>query len=309
MQIYQILETLTPVDLDTALNGAAPWCMVLSPEAWHSVQERIGMGIDMDGSADADAPITMTGVTVNFDSLTGSFFIPRRRNLTEEHDSFALALDERGVVFIDQSGLCDALIRRIAKSKKWRFPGLERFLYDFLECVIADDLQYLGRAENTLKRLEDALLSGKEENITQPINDLRGELLDLRTHYEQLIDVGHELEENENNFFQENNLRYFRLFTQRVERLQEVVRSLRDYTVQVRDLQKAQMDAKQNRIMTLLTVISGIFMPLTLIVGWYGMNFANMPELKWKYGYPVTAGVSLLIVILCLWYFKRKKWL
>ena len=89
----------------------------------------------------------------------------------------------------------------------------------------------------------------------------------------------------------------------------DTVTALRDYAAQIRDLYQAQLDVKQNRIMTLLTVVTTIFMPLTLIVGWYGMNFRYMPELEWRYAYPVVAGVSVLIVIGSLIFFKAKKWL
>ena len=61
--------------------------------------------------------------------------------------------------------------------------------------------------------------------------------------------------------------------------------------------------------MTLLTVVTSIFLPLTLIAGWYGMNFRYMPELEWKASYPVVILVSILIVVVCLVWFKKKKWL
>ena len=69
------------------------------------------------------------------------------------------------------------------------------------------------------------------------------------------------------------------------------------------------MDVKQNRIMTLLTVITSIFLPLTLIAGWYGMNFKYMPELNWKLGYPAVILVSIAIVVGCVRWFKKKKWM
>ena len=94
-----------------------------------------------------------------------------------------------------------------------------------------------------------------------------------------------------------------------MDRLRDEARGLHEYTMQVRDLQHTQLDIKQNRIMTLLTVVTTIFMPLTLIVGWYGMNFKFMPELEWHWSYPVVFIVSVLIVVLSLIYFKKKKWL
>ena len=85
--------------------------------------------------------------------------------------------------------------------------------------------------------------------------------------------------------------------------------SLLDYTNQIRDTYQSRLDVKQNRIMTVLTVVTTVFMPLTLIAGWYGMNFKYMPELDSVWGYPVVIGVSALIFIVSLVFFKGKKWL
>ena len=65
----------------------------------------------------------------------------------------------------------------------------------------------------------------------------------------------------------------------------------------------------QNRIMTLLTIVTTIFMPLTLIAGWYGMNFRYMPELEWRFGYLAVFLVSIAVAIFCLIFFRKKKWL
>ena len=92
-------------------------------------------------------------------------------------------------------------------------------------------------------------------------------------------------------------------------RLQDRVTSLREYVAQLRDLIQARLDVKQNKIMTVLTVITSIFLPLTLIAGWYGMNFKYMPELEWRWSYPAVIVISAVIVVVCLWWFKKKKWL
>ena len=128
-------------------------------------------------------------------------------------------------------------------------------------------------------------------------------------HYEQLIDFGQELAENENDFFMSDNLRFFELFTARVTRLQGIISTLREYTAQVRELYQSELSVKQNSIMTVLTVVTTIIMPLTLITGWYGMNFKYMPELESPFAYPVLIGVVLFIVIGGIVYFKNKKWL
>ncbi len=141
------------------------------------------------------------------------------------------------------------------------------------------------------------------------VNEIRSNLRILRRHYEQLLDLGQELEENENCFFEEKNLRYFHLFTARVARLIDMTGTVREYTFQLRELQESKLNIKQNHIITILTIVTTIFAPLTLITGWYGMNFAHMPELQSVWGYPAVILVSLLIAGGCLFYFHKKKWL
>ena len=93
----------------------------------------------------------------------------------------------------------------------------------------------------------------------------------------------------------------------RMQRLHDAANALRDYTMQVRDLYHGQLEVKQNYTMTILTVVTTIFMPLTLIAGWYGMNFRYMPELDSPAGYPIVIAVSAAIVIGSLIFFKKKK--
>ena len=97
------------------------------------------------------------------------------------------------------------------------------------------------------------------------------------------------------------------MFSSRVDRLYDAATHLRDYTIQLNDLYQSQLDVKQNRIMTVLTVVTTIFMPLTLIVGWYGMNFKYMPELDWKFSYPIVIALSIFIVVGSMIFFKVKK--
>ena len=266
------------------------------------------MGIDMELKTEVK-DIHSTKAEVNYDSLTGTFSIPSRRNITGEDYKYSFALDEKGIVFIDSSGVVERMLKRIARTKKWRMPSLERFIYDFLELIILRDLDIMERYEKELDGIEDDIMDDAIEANLGRVNEIRGDIRDLRIHYEQLIDLGQELQENENNFFKPENVRYFGLFTDRMTRLHDTATALRDYTMQIRDLYHTQMDVKQNRIMTLLTVVTTIFMPLTLIVGWYGMNFRYMPELHSKWGYPVVILLSLGIIIGSLIFFKKKKWL
>lgn len=301
---YLIKEVLTPCSEKEIHAGDAQYVVVLTTQQWQQQKERFDMLIDME----MDAP-QETKAVVNMDSLTGTLSIPDRNDIGGQRHSFSFALDEKGVVWVDDSGYVLEMLRKMSRTKKWRLPSLERFLYDLLEMTIGDDLTLLEKSEHRLNMIEESILRDQVKTYPKEMNDIRGDLLDLRVHYEQLIDLGQELEENENGFFKEENLRYFHLFTERVVRLRDIVNGQREYVMQLRDLMQSQLDVRQNRIMTVLTVVTSIFLPLTLIAGWYGMNFRYMPELEWRYSYPVVIVVSILIVVVCLVWFKRKKWM
>ncbi len=304
---YRIEKTLTPCEASDWRSDDGQYVAVLTREEWERDRELFNMGIDLDLDP---AEIHGTKVEVNYDSLTGTFSIPNRKDLIgEQHFKFAFALDEKGIVFIDNSDAALRMIETIRTSRQWRMPCLERFLYDFLELIIHEDLHLMEGYEKVLDQLEKGILDAAESEFLKKINIIRSVMRELRIHYEQLMDLSQELEENENGFFEEDNLRYFHMFSNRMSRLYDIATSLRDYTMQLGDLYQSQIDLKQNRIMTLLTIVTAIFMPLTLIVGWYGMNFVYMPELRSPWGYPTVIAVSIAIVIACLVYFKKKKWL
>ena len=303
---YLIRQTLVPTGFEQLKSSGDQYVAVLTPAQWAAQKESFDMGIDIEPQT---AEIHSTKAEVNYDSLTGTFSIPDRSNM-EENSRFAFAMDEKGVVFIDEGGTAQRIIDEITRSKKWRLPSLERFLYDFLEQIVSLDRDLLELYDSELSKIE-SIIERQDDSLdnVERANEIRGDLRVLRVHYEQLLDFTQELEENENNFFKPDNLRYFRLFSNRIERFRDTAKAIGDHAVQIRDIYKAHLDIKQNRIMTVLTVVTTVFMPLTLIVGWYGMNFRYMPELESAWGYPVVIAVSALILIGSLLYFKKKKWL
>ena len=83
---------------------------------------------------------------------------------------------------------------------------------------------------------------------------------------------------------------------------------MREYSLQLHQIYQSKIDLKQNRVMQFLTVVTTVFMPLTLITGWYGMNFRHIPELDAPWAYPAVILVSLAILLAEVLFFRRKKW-
>ena len=151
------------------------------------------------------------------------------------------------------------------------------------------------------------VLAHELDDFSAPMTALRKETMAWFRYYSQLDDVACELRENENGYFSDEECGLFRLFEERVIRLREESQLLREYCTQIQSLFQSEIDIRQNRIMQILTIVTTIFLPLTLLVGWYGMNFSGMPELHWKYGYPAIILVSIAVVVLSLWVCKKKK--
>lgn len=306
MKFYLIRESLEDCSMEDTRNGVCPFVAVLSMKEYYEHKEFFNMGVDIEIDV---RHIRDTKVIVNYDSLTGTLNVPDNFNFSGNKFKLGFILDETGIVLIDDDCYTENLVDNIRLTRKWRLPSLERFLYDFLEETIRPDPVVLENVEHDLNQIELDIMKGKIEEYPVQLNDIRSSLLDLHMHYEHMIDLAKELEENENGFFVEENLRYFRLFAERVMRLQDTVEALRDYIVQLRNLIGEQLAIKQNHIMTLLTVVTTIFMPLTVIAGWFGMNFTNMPSINSPLGYPLTILGSIAIVLISLWWFRKKKWL
>ena len=303
---YLIEEKLRECKKEDLVKAKAPFVAVLGIKDWNVEKESFDMGIDMTQNLQA---IISTKVEINYDSITGTFSVPDHLDLSREDLTFAFAADEKGIVFIDDGDNVRTILESIRENCQWKMPSLERFLYDFIGKTIEMDSELLENYESRLEMIEEEILNDKKSLTSPKVHRIRKDIRNLRDYYEQLIDFMEVLRENENRFFKEENLRYFSTLLRKVERLRDKSNSLREYAYQIRDIYKAHLDIKQNRIMTVLTVVTTIFMPLTLLAGWYGMNFKYMPELGWEFGYVLIILLSILIIVGEIFFFKKKKWL
>jgi len=307
---YLIKNTLQEVDSDPFWDDGNITVAVMPMDEFMEKTNEYGLGVDMDLSFET-GNIRTTKAIVNYDSFTGSISIPDRSDIFENEYNFLFAVRENGIVFInDVDGGAQKIIDRIQRTKKWRAPSLERFIYDFLEGIIFGDMALLDQYDREMDKMEDTIERDiDDETLMQRLADIRSALQELRIHYQQLQDLAHEFEDNELDYFDDEKLGYFRLFNERVERLEGIVSMLRDHTMQVRDLYQSHLAENQNHIVTFLTIVTTIAVPLTFITGWYGMNFQYMPLLTKPWGYPLVIAIALSITSVLLWIFKKRKWL
>lgn len=183
----------------------------------------------------------------------------------------------------------------------------EKILYNLIDKMTIKDYNMLSNLESEISDVEEDVLNGKIKDYSKDIVLLKNKLLFLKKHYEPLLDIIENLTENENLILDDKTIAYFTILSNRIERLNRKVGNLRDYVTQVRESYQAQLDISLNNTMKLFTVLTAIFSPLTLIVGWYGMNFPTMPEFHWRYGYVFVIVLSITVLFFCLWIFKKKK--
>ncbi len=183
-----------------------------------------------------------------------------------------------------------------------------KLLYNFFELLITKDVKKLDNFDEHIGKLEnDILIHKKKTNYSKKIITLKRKLRAVKRHYDAMLDIYDEILVNENNLFDKQTLKLFKILRGRVSRLYNKVLNLLDYVTEIREAYQSEVDISLNKTMRILTAVTIIFMPITLISTWYGMNF-NMPEYSWKIGYPVIIIISLILTFLCICYFKKKKW-
>lgn len=212
------------------------------------------------------------------------------------------------VIIQDEEKKINEVFEETIHRLKPESTTLEKVIFAFFDRLFSTDSMFLEKMSYQITLLEDEIAEGKvQSDFNMDLLNRKKMLLVLRNYYEQLIDIGESLQENENDLFIENRLRYFKIFTDKMERLSNNTQILRDNLVQLREAYQAYLDYSLNTIMKMFTIVTIIFLPLTLLVGWYGMNFTSMPELTWKYGYLFVIALAVIVVGICIYIFKRKK--
>ena len=207
--------------------------------------------------------------------------------------------------FCDQDVVLEKMIYDL-ETEPQKNMTLAKMIHQYFDRVTFDDSLTLKRIEQEISAMEETLGESKKNDF-HLFTDYRKMLLELKVYYEQLLEIFEAIEQNENGLIGLTELRYFRILSGRANRLYNGVVNLRDYVTQVREAYQTQMDINLNSVMKVFTVITSIFFPLTLIVGWYGMNL-RMPEFGWRYGSLFVICLSAATAIATLLYFKRNKW-
>lgn len=300
--IYQCTNELIEITQKEAKQLHKAKIMIFNDEEW----EELALFHHLDVSKLRNENIRYCKAESYDEFLYGTFSIPQATKL-DEPINFIYVLYKEGIVFIDNSDFVKSHLSKMANKKYKLQSSIGLFFYHFIESLLENDVILLDDLENDIEILEDGVLAGTLVNFNHRLIDIRKEVLSYYRYYEQLLDMCDIFIDNRNGYFQKSDCSRYQLLVGKITRLQTETQLLREYMMQTREVYQAQIDINQNNIMKILTIVTIIFLPLTLLVGWYGMNFTYMPELSWKYGYLGVVIGSILIILFCLWYFKKKK--
>ncbi|MGI5962152.1 MAG: CorA family divalent cation transporter [Lawsonibacter sp.] len=303
MHLYAITPSFHA--LEHPPTSGAPALLVLSSEELTQIPPPPGLeNILHHTPAARDARVCKA--EVRRDCLSGTLVVPRTTRVGSPI-AIGYLLTRQWAVFVDDTGIVLSHLKQIAQELHQYKGGTGRLFYTLLERLTAKDLHHLEELENQAQVLEERVLTGDLAEFSVPLSALHKQAVAWFRYYSQLDDVAFTLRENENGFFDQSEQHLFRMFEAHIIRLREESQLLRESCLQIQSLFQSEISIRQNQIMKILTIVTTIFLPLSLLAGWYGMNFSGMPELTWKYGYPAVIGLSLLIVLLSLWVMRRKK--
>ena len=279
---------------------------ILTPKEWESQKQYLGFP-EYAGMEYQKVHSCKTEIYAKY--ILGTILFPDKKQLTAPAYELIFYINATSIAIIDSGNLADRIICRIVQKYQHQEISPELFLYGFLHYFIRDDIEMLETYEKKLFSMEEKVLNGNVHDLMPHLLTHRRQLTRLRCYYEQLEDMARELAENEKDYFDDERMGYIHLFADRAGRLRDTTVQLIEYCQTLREVYLTEIDHLQNKNMQFLTVLTSIFFPLTLIAGWYGMNFTHMPELHGRYSYLVIILVSLAVIIGEIIYFKKKKML
>lgn len=216
---------------------------------------------------------------------------------------FLLSFQDKEGDFFE--GFRERIRKDLGKVRKMKADYL---LYRLIDIIIDNYYNALDTFGDTIEEIEEEIHLNPNDRNFDRIQRLRKELIFLRRVIYPLRDALNKLVKGESNFIEDATYRYFSDVYDHVVHLSDSMEMYNDLTSSLLDIHINTLNTRMNEVMKVLTVLSTIFMPLTFIVGVYGMNFKYLPELNWHYGYVGVWGLMIAIVIGMLIFFKHKKW-
>lgn len=210
----------------------------------------------------------------------------------------------------DENELFIPIRERISGSKgRIRRRGADYLTYALLDLIVDNYFLILDQMEGSIEELEVNIMQKQDSNYKNNIHQLKIVILKLKKIISPLREAVNQFSRCDEVHLDDETGVFVRDLYDHIIQLIDMVDTYRDIITGLQELYLAEISLRMNNVMQVLTIISTVFIPLTFLVGVYGMNFDVMPELHWRQSYFALWGVMLVIVVFMVLYFKRKKWL
>lgn len=196
-----------------------------------------------------------------------------------------------------------------SSSGRIRKKGADYLAYTLIDTIVDNYFVILETLGGKIEDLEDELLRFPGESTMLAIHNLKRDMIFLRRSVWPLREVTGFLERGESKLIHKTTRVYLRDVYDHTIQVVDNIETSRDILSGMLDIYLSTLSNRTNSVMKVLTIIATIFMPLTFIAGVYGMNFDNMPELRWYWGYPAVLLLMFIIGVVMLLFFKRKRWI
>jgi len=305
---YRVKDRIEEISLEQIEPGILTIGLVSSEEL-PKVGNALRIDADTIEASSVPNPMFRTDVEVR---ETYTFAEIRVVNKEGEDDFISMYIMDNLLLIVDILDRDGSTMNSFTRALK-RYPGnkmcAEKLLCYFFEALLSEGNKVTEIMRNELTEIEEDIVSGTaEREMNIELLNIEKRILKYFNYYSQILDITETLEENDNDIFDEDKLIYISNLTNKVSRLRDDMNSLSNITDHLQDAYASLLDQRMNSTMKVFTIITTIFFPLTIIVGWYGMNFQNMPELAWKYGYLYVTVLSVVVVLLLIIIGKKKKW-
>lgn len=239
----------------------------------------------------------------------------KNKKINIEQVSFILSKNILITFQEDEQDVFNVIRDRIKNNTgRIRGSGADYLLYRLLDAIVDNYYAVLENIEDKIDEVDDMIVPGNGQISLQPVFLLRKELLKIRRAVFPLQETIHGIERERENFISKNTYLFLRDLSDHLKYILESIESYREMITGMIEVHMSSESRRLNEVIKVLTIISTIFIPLTFIVGIYGMNFNthvskwNMPELNWIFGYPFIWLVMLAISGGLILFFKKKKW-
>ena len=242
------------------------------------------------------------------DHMIGSFAVPDKKDLLGDLDAFAFYKNRDYLIFADSTGVAEATLASIADIGVIGADTTAHCLYVFMKQLLIDEIAYMAQMEDEMESLEEDMLERHRNVDTITIMRYRRQSMKLSAYYEQIGTMAAILSDNENKQMTAEEAHSFENISNFADRLASRGETLESYSLQLHELHETRISLTQNSIMQTLTVVTVIIAPLTLLTGWFGMN-VPLPGLNLPYMWIILLGVALVVTLLLVLHFHRRKWL